>query len=308
MKNIVIFGSSSFLAENFISKFKNNQNLILISSKNPDCLNSRELPFLRLNLINNHEQDTLNSISKKIQSYLSFNQTIFILFSWHGKSNKKRNNIGGDISQENKNILNNFQKISNLCNPTKIIFTSSAGSTYDQNSLIPSKESDKAKLYSQYGFEKLEGEKFLKNNINSKILILRIATVYGFNNKESSQGVINIWLKAAHKKEKLLVFNNLSSNINFISVDQVSDAIMTSINNQLSGVINIGTDESISLEKILNAIKKIYGNLKIEIVSNEMRNFLLNTNKFFKLTGKRYKTNCLKDIKDINFDIKKCNP
>ena len=56
-------------------------------------------------------------------------------------------------------------------------------------------------------------------------------------------------------------------------MDQVSNAIMTSIQYQLTGLVNIGTDESVSLEKILNTIKKIYGNLKIVIVSNEMRNF-----------------------------------
>ena len=104
---------------------------------------------------------------------------------------------------------------------------------------------------------------------NQNLLILRIASAYGFDKRFSDQGVINKWLYSAANNKKLKLYNSKESQINFISFDQISKAIFISLKTELNGIFNIGTEFSISLREVIEEIRNI---TKKKIIIEEKNN------------------------------------
>ena len=298
--NIVIFGANSILAQNFINKYKTSNNIITISRdhKNNEVLtcNLGEIMF----------SDQIEEISSKIVRKLLYEETVFILFSWYGGP---RNKNDKDIYLKNFNIIDNFLNICKKVNPKKIIFLSSAGSIYPQNlnnhNLI---EEDDPSPISTYGKLKLLAERLI--TLFSEVykidyIILRISSAYGYDKRFSDQGVINKWLFNAITNQPLKIYNSKISEINFISFDQISQAIMRSIEKEIIGIYNIGTDKSVSLQEIINKIIKITKKeIILEQINNHSRFFNINTKKFYDYTGLKFKLNLHEDIENIYNSIK----
>ncbi len=298
--NIVIFGANSILAQNFINKYKTSNNIITISSghKNKEVLtcNLGEIMF----------SDQIEEISSKIFRKFLYKETVFILFSWYGGP---RNKNDKDIYLKNINIINNFLNICKKVNPKKIIFLSSAGSIYPQNlnnhNLI---EEDNPSPISTYGKLKLLAERLI--TLFSEVykidhIILRISSAYGYDKRFSDQGVINKWLFNAITNQPLKIYNSKISEINFISFDQISQAIMCSVEKEIIGIYNIGTDKSMSLQEIINKIIKITKKeIFLEQINNDCRFFNLNTQKFYDYTDLNFKLNLHQDIENIYHSIK----
>ena len=97
--NIIIFGSESILAQNFINKYRcSSNNIINISrvykNKESLCCNLGEMMF----------PDQIEGIASKIIKKLFYKETIFILFAWYGGP---RNNNDKDLYEKNINIISN---------------------------------------------------------------------------------------------------------------------------------------------------------------------------------------------------------
>lgn len=131
-------------------------------------------------------------------------------------------------------------------------------------------------------------------------MILRISSAYGFDKRFSDQGVINKWLYSVVNNKKLKLYNSKESQINFISFDQISKAIIISIEKELKGIYNIGSENSISLSDVIEEIKKITNKkLILEQVNNSKRYFNIETEKFISKTGTKFKLNLRDNIKII---------
>lgn len=131
-------------------------------------------------------------------------------------------------------------------------------------------------------------------------MILRISSAYGFDKRFSDQGVINKWLYSVVNNKKLKLYNSKESQINFISFDQISKAIIISIEKELKGIYNIGSENSISLSDVIEKIKKITNKkLILEQVNNSKRYFNIETEKFISKTGTKFKLNLRDNIKII---------
>tara|TARA_B100000989_G_C19366088_1_gene395345 strand:+ start:246 stop:707 length:462 start_codon:yes stop_codon:yes gene_type:complete len=132
------------------------------------------------------------------------------------------------------------------------------------------------------------------------LLILIISSAYGFDKRFSDQGVINKWLYSVVNNKKLKLYNSKESQINFISFDQISKAIIISIEKELKGIYNIGSENSISLSDVIEEIKKITNKkLILEQVNNSKRYFNIETEKFISKTGTKFKLNLRDNIKII---------
>ena len=299
--NIIIFGSESILAQNFINKYKcSNNNIISISrdhkNKESLCCNLGEIMF----------PNQIEEIASNIIKKLFFKETIFILFAWYGGP---RNKNDQDIYDKNINIISNFSNICKKVNPNKIIFLSSSGSIYPQNlKNYNFDEEDGPSPITTYGKLKLLAERlisFFSEVYKIDCTILRIASAYGYDKRFSDQGVINKWLYNATTNQSLEIYNSINSQINFISFDQISLAIMCSIDNDIIGIFNVGTDKSISLGEIINEIKKITKKeIILKKINNDCRFFNINTQKFYNHTGLKFKLNLHEDIKNIHNSIK----
>ena len=88
---------------------------------------------------------------------------------------------------------------------------------------------------------------------------------------------INKWLYSAIN-EKLELYNSMTSQINFISFDQISKAIFISLKTELNGIFNIGTEFSIFLREVIEEIRNITKKkIIIEEKNNTVRHFNLDT-------------------------------
>ena len=297
--NIIIFGKNSVLAKNFTKKYSR-FNYIFVSHKSSD---ENEINFNIGKLLN---QDEIKEICKEISKKTIYKDITCLLFSWAGGPRTNQNLERTWII--NTNIIINFIEICKVINPSNIVFLSSAGSIYPQNNKDYSyKENDSVNPLTDYGYQKYLSEVFLSNYANHtkiNLTILRISSAYGFDNRFSDQGVINKWIYSAVNNKSLKLYNSLESLINFISFDQISDAIKISIDKKLNGIFNIGSDRSISLSLILKIIQDTTKrNLDLEIINEKDRFFNLNTQKFFSKTEKIFYLSIEKDIKSIYQEI-----
>ena len=296
-ENIIIFGASSIIAKNFIKRAQSiKSNLITISrfSKNKNDLVCNIGEFI--------SPKDIHIIANNIKKKLIFKKTVFILFSWFGVPRMaEKNENSWSI---NMYIIQNFLKLTELINPSRIIFLSSAGSLYPENiKSYKFSEKDAPLPNSLYGRQKLISEKLLNYfaiTHNQAITILRISSGYGFDRRFSDQGVINKWLYSAINEKKLELYNSKESQINFISFDQISKAILICVKTDLNGIYNIGSEISITLEEVIDEIRYITNKkILIKEISNPVRYFNLDTHKFSSITGTKFDLNLRENIKFI---------
>ena len=290
-KDIIIFGKSSILAKNFDKNIDKTTNNLIYITRKPTSLKD-----IACNIGSNLTRKELDQISIKIKKISRNQKKIFILFSWSGSPRKF--NEENDIT--NKNIVKNFLELSKRIRVRKLIFISSAGSIYPESKDYKFREYDQISPQNTYGEQKIRGEiaieEFSKNE-GTKFNILRVSSAFGFDPRFSDQGVINKWLYYAINKKTLQLYNSPDSLVNFISFNQVSAALKASIDLDLEGIYNIGTEKSISLQEILNQIS-IVVNEKVEyqILEKNKRYFNIDTNKFYKHTGIIFQIDLAKNI------------
>lgn len=296
MKNkIFIFGKNSIISKSFVSNVDSEINdIIFITSKGLKkdiCCNLGKLM----------DKNKIIELTKNLEKSDEFQQKIMILFSWSG--GPRNLDLENDTWSTNMNIILNFIAFCRNIKPSKIIFLSSAGTIYPQENEYKYKEYDDIDLSNQYGKQKFVAEQILlnfSNQNNIDISILRVASAYGFDERFNDQGVINKWIHSILMNKKLTLYNSPKSKINFISFNQISIAIKYCINNKISGIYNIGTNISLSLEEILEEIKIISRkNPNIEYLSSNYRNFNLDTSKFFLESGITFESYLKDDIKII---------
>ena len=304
MKNVIfIFGSNSFIAREFIEKHSEIYEFVGIGRDNRKFYKSK-IRDVKFDLSQIYSKDKIKDFSEKLfLDYENLN-IIFILFSWAGKPRDVIKNLSLRNWQANENILKNFKEFSKIINPSHIIFISSAGAIYDQYSDKRSKETDKPVLQSFYGKQKLQAEECLDNfckkkNIN--LSILRVATVYGYNSEFADHGVINKWLFNAKNKSFLELYNHPKSVVNFISVENVSEAINTCVQQKIFGLFNIGSTDSISLEDLIAIVKKVSNcnNLEVKLLNDEYRSFKLDISLFQKKSKLIFNNNLNNELDNI---------
>jgi len=163
-----------------------------------------------------------------------------------------------------KNILNSCVKYN-----IKNIVTASSAAVYGETQNIPISENNKTYPLSPYGESKLKMEQLIqdfskKHNLNS--IILRIFNVYGKGQSPEFAGVITKLLEKITKNEPLEIFGDGVQTREFVSINDVVDAINLTISN-IQGkldVYNIASGKSISINDLANLMILISGkDLKI---------------------------------------------
>ncbi len=295
--NIIIFGKNSVLAQNYIKQeISERINFIFISRKSEDTND------IELNIGNYISVEEYKNAIIKIKNRLIHKKTICILFSWVG--NLRKEDFENNFWEINLNIINNFQNICRELSPSRIIFLSSAGALYSQKfKSYKFKETDFLSPETTYGKLKLFSENSLLNYAKAykfNITILRISAAYGYDKRFSDQGVINKWIHSALNDKPLELYNSKNSLINFISFDQISQALICSINNEINGVYNIGQIKSITLNDLIKRIKDITNKeIKVKSLGNSIRYFNIDCSKFYSKSDLNFNVTLNKDIRYI---------
>jgi len=147
---------------------------------------------------------------------------------------------------------------------TRLIYASSGGTVYGQDSIVPVNESALTVPISAYGINKVTIESYIRffaHNFNLNYIVLRISNPYGLNQSPSGrQGVVPIFIKKIIEHGQVQVFGDGKAVRDYLHIDDLVDALISSaIVPSVTGTINIGTGVPTSLLELIRLIEGVIG-------------------------------------------------
>lgn len=145
----------------------------------------------------------------------------------------------------------------------KIIMPSSAAVYGDLDSL-PLDETMAGKPSSFYGLTKLTTESYLElyaKIFNLPYICFRYANVYGPRQGHGGEGgVISIYCEHLQKGQDLAIFGDGEQTRDFVYVDDVVEANLLALEKpEVTGIYNVSTEKSTSLNELIGHFKDIVG-------------------------------------------------
>jgi len=148
-----------------------------------------------------------------------------------------------------KNVLIACEK-----NHVKKLIVASSAAVYGeglQNSKLV--ESSKINPISPYGESKAIMEEEIRGKLSQKsteCIILRFFNIFGEGQTAEYAGVITKFIKKIMMNEPLIIFGDGMQTRDFVSVNDVVNAIYCAITNGKSGIYNIASGKSITINKL----------------------------------------------------------
>ena len=170
-----------------------------------------------------------------------------------------------DIARDMDSNLVSTYNVLEFCKKREInrLMYTSTLSVYGKTNQYPTPEHCKPTPDSYYAINKLAGEQYIKlfstyNKIN--YTIFRLFTTYGIgqNLENRNQGLLSIYISYILANEKLIVKGSPDRKRDIISVNDVVDAIVKSINKEITynKTYNLGSGKSLSIGSIINLLIK----------------------------------------------------
>lgn len=162
----------------------------------------------------------------------------------------------------NVNGVLNILEAARKNNVKKVIHFSSAA-VYGDNPSSPKTISMRPEPKSPYGITKLDGEYYLNQYYESfgiDTLSFRCFNVFGPRQNPDSQyaAAIPIFVNRALKGEELVIYGDGEQTRDFIFVKDVVNAnIIAALKQEVTGVFNLGTGTSISINELVEMIMKL---------------------------------------------------
>jgi UDP-glucose 4-epimerase len=152
---------------------------------------------------------------------------------------------------------------------TRLVYFSSGGAVYGIPNLLPVKEDARPEPISSYGIVKLAIEKYIQAYARTNgfsFLILRPSNPYGpRQGHEGLQGAVSTFLYRVLNKQPVVIWGDGSVVRDYIHVDDLAEFFVGSINNNLSGIFNVGAGEGHSLNDILQVLTESgVGEVRVE--------------------------------------------
>ena len=141
----------------------------------------------------------------------------------------------------------------------------SSAAVYGDLDTLPLTEDMIGKPTSFYGLTKLTGEGYLRiyeQAFGLKTVYFRYSNVYGPRQGDGGEGgVISIFTRLINEGQGLTIFGDGEQTRDFIYVDDVVEANIKAMNHpELTGVYNISTNTSTSVNKLVSYFKSISNN------------------------------------------------
>lgn len=149
----------------------------------------------------------------------------------------------------------------------KVLFASSGGAIYGEQSRVPTHEDARPRPASPYGAAKLSIEHYLgvyATTAGIESIALRFGNVYGPRQlPEGEAGVIAIFLERMLRGQPVVVFGDGSQTRDYVFVEDAVDAVVRAVDRLLaqgaSDPINVGTGVETSVSDILSALETALG-------------------------------------------------
>jgi UDP-glucose 4-epimerase len=143
----------------------------------------------------------------------------------------------------------------------KVSFASSGGAVYGEQEVFPAAESHRTDPLSPYGISKLAGEKYLAyytNTTGLRHVVLRFGNVYGPRQEpEGEAGVVAIFSKLMLEGGQPIINGTGKQTRDFVYVDDVVEAIMVTLGEDIQGTFNVGTGQEATVNECYEIIKEL---------------------------------------------------
>jgi len=159
-------------------------------------------------------------------------------------------NISGSI-----NLLRSCQKHK----VKKVIFASTGGAIYGEQSYFPADEKHLELPISPYGVAKLSVEKYLhfyKEVYGIPYVAVRYANVYGpRQNPKGDSGVVAIFSEKLLRNEALTIYGKGEQTRDYVYVEDAVNAALLALKSKQTGSFNIGTGKETSVNQLYQMMK-----------------------------------------------------
>ncbi len=194
-------------------------------------------------------------------------------------------NINGSLK-----IIKNFLRVERR---KKFVFASTGGAIYGDTDILPTPETVEPFPLCPYGISKLAVEKYLfyfSMFYNLKFVVLRYGNVYGpRQNAQAEAGVISIFSNNILDKKTPVIFGDGEQTRDFVYIDDIVNANITVMDNDVNGIFNVGTGKETSVNQVFDYLKKASGlNLNkrhAEPRKGEIKRSCISPAKLIRLTG-----------------------
>ena len=235
-KKTLVIGGSGFLGSIIIQKLGKDA---VIADYSKPTLNL-ENRYINLNLLD-------NNIYKFITDFE-------VIINCVGQITNPINNC---LKINTVGIYNLVNAI-NQCNNIKLFHISTVavyGSAKNVNELTPINPE------TPYASNKAFAEFIISNLNNSEFCIIRIPNVYG----EAQQKGVFAYFKKSFLSDKKLFFEHNGDLLRYyLHVEDVADAIISAVNNNLKGVFNLTSPDKFTIRELIYLIEKNH-NMKFEL-------------------------------------------
>jgi len=141
----------------------------------------------------------------------------------------------------------------------QFVFFSSGGALYDPAAALPYDESSPIAPQSPYGLSKHTAERYLHQRIPEDMLltILRPSNIYGPRQYTDGEGgVIAKFINRALAGRTLDIYGDGKQTRDFVYVDDVIRAAVETMQERISGVFNVSTNQAVSVNDIVRQLKQ----------------------------------------------------
>ena len=248
--NVAVIGSNGFIGRNLIDKLSKDASINLFLFGRSDLSRNNNFPYHKLDLTN----------SKEIDKHFNKINLIYYLAS----STIPSDSWDSPTKEISENLIPfiNFLDVITRIGIKKIIFTSSAGTIYGNSTKYLSENAIK-KPKNPYGINKLAMEYFLHYydvKFGLKNYIFRISNIYGEGqNTKNGLGIINTYLEKIISKSNLDLYGDGNNVRNYVYIKDVATILSITIqkNFKSSKTYNLCSDDTLSINDVLNKLKKI---------------------------------------------------
>jgi len=269
LSKTILFGGSGFFGPVLLAK---DENIISIGRTEPP----KDLKNQHIHLNN---LDNLSDLDK-----INFDKVIFLIGSSNHHEINLKSTMGIDFNVYPMMKILSYLKQRNI--KKFICFTTIL--LYDQEKMtLPVDESQSTNPYiNDYVFSKYLSEEIVKlyeKHVPS--IIIRLSNIYGYTRLIRPDLVPTI-MQDIFLKEKVSIWSDLPKR-DFIFTEDAADAVLQLLNNEYTGVLNLGTGEMNSIKNISKIIENLSGK-KITSENKDVSGpleFIADISKLKKITG-----------------------